>query len=284
MADSPEAQKAADAITAKLMADPVLGPLLQRQAAGQPFDANAADARLKAVGIELPPGMWISKGKVQHENMTVDNIGKALKIALPVAMGASLLAGPIGAGAAAGGGATAGAGAGASGAAAGGVAAAAGPSIWKSLAGPLIGAGTAIGSAAIQAHSNSEAVKAEQEAADKALALQERMFNQRRADEAGFRQISTGALGLLGQGMGIDMTPPVPEQPPQTSQAAATNAMNGATAGTLAQMGPPPQMSMPTNPALGSEPMVRVYSPTGSVGQVPQSKLQAALAAGGRMA
>lgn len=165
-------------------------------------------------------------------------------------------------------------------------AATAGPGLFSRLAGPIISGVATLGSTAIQAHANSEAVKAEQDAAAKALALQDKMFEQHRADEAPYRQIGTGALGLLGQGMGIDMTPP-PTPEAQSSSAFNTAKTTAQQTGTLASMGPPPappQTSMPTNPALGTEPMVRVYSPGGQVGQVPQSKLQAALAAGGRMA
>lgn len=270
MAMSADAQAAADQVTARLMADPVLGPLLQRQAAGQPFDAAAADARLKALGIELPKGMWISGGKVQHENMTLDNIGKALKIGIPVAIGAYGVGALAGAGGAASGGA---AGTGAAttvGTSAG--TAAAGGSFWSRLAGPLIGAGAGVASTAIQAHSNSEAAKLEAEAADKALALQTKMYEERRSDEQPYRQIGTGALGLLGQGMGIDMTPPKPAAPLPVggSQTPAATANSG---GTMAALGPPQPAAAPS--------MVTVKSPTGQVGQIPAAMLPNALAAGG---
>lgn len=221
MAVSADAQKAADQLTAKLMADPVLGPLLKRQAAGQPFDSNAADARLKELGIELPQGMWISKGKVQHENMTVDNIGKALKIALPIVITAGALGGFGAPGA--GGGATA------------PVAAASG-GLWSKLAAPLITtgiqAGTNLLGTKMEVNANERAAEIAAKSAEDALNWQKDVYGQRQEQLAPTIGVGNGATRALGNLMGIAEpeggyhAPPAPgsapPSPPATAPAAPT--------------------------------------------------------------
>lgn len=274
MADSPEAQQAADQITARLMADPVLGPLLQRQAAGLPFDSYAADARLKQLGIELPKGMWISGGKIQHENMTVDNIGKALKIGLPIAIGASAL-GAFG-----------------SGSSIPGVGGASepfmgpinevakdtitkGPSLLHSLLPTIIGAGASLGGAAIGSKGISDAAKIQAESADKALQVQKEQYALQRQDTAPYRALGQGAVGNLGYLSGIDTQSKVPElsqtvpNVPYGQTAAPTSPL-----GTLGQMAP---AAPAQSPQAG---MVRVKAPSGQVGLIPQARLQDALAGG----
>jgi len=317
MADSPDAQRAADQITQRLMADPVLGPLLQRQAAGQPFDSNAADARLRQLGIELPKGMWISGGKVQHENMTVDNIGKALKIGLPIVMTAGALGAfgapsvLSGAGGAAGGGGYIGAdvastagsslGAGAGAGAAGGGAAIVGakvPSLLHQLLPTIIGAGTQLGGAAIASHGQSEAAKIQAEQADRALKVQQEQYALQRQDTAPYRALGQGAVGNLGYLSGIDtqsrvpeLSSTVPKQPygtdashPAPYVVPGARGANGAQfpgAGQPDPYGTPGAAPTASLGQLGAPPMVQVRSPQGTVGMIPADQLQRALSMGG---
>lgn len=97
---SPEIEAESARLTALLQADPILGPLLAQQAAGKPFDAEAANARIQQLGIQLPPGTWISGGKVQHESKKVDNFGKAMLLGSAAAVGGYGLGAALGAGAA----------------------------------------------------------------------------------------------------------------------------------------------------------------------------------------
>jgi hypothetical protein len=158
---------------------------------------------------------------------------------------------------------------GAAGLGGGTAATAGGTGLFSKLAGPLIAGGTQIGSAAIQAKSNSDAAKLESEAAEKALALQRQMYEERRADEAGYRRIGNGALGLLGQGMGIDMTPqpaaPAPATAPQTS------------GGPMGALGPP---ASPQAPQVA---FTSMRAPNGMVLQIPNDKVQQARSYGAQV-
>lgn len=274
MAVSADAQAAADHVTQVLQADPVLGPLLKQQAAGQPFDANAANLRLQQLGITLPQGMWISGGKVQHENMTVDNIGKALKIAIPAVIGAYGVGALAGAGGAASGGAAGTAGT----TAATTTAAASTPSLLHSLLPTIIGAGTQLAGAGIAAHGNSEATKAQTEAADKALAVTEQQYALQRQDTAPYRALGQGAVGNLGYLSGIDVESRVPElsstvpkvpygqTAPMAAPTAAAPAQNLSTLGA-----PSPQASG----------FVSMKTPDGRIVNVPQAQVADAQQHGG---
>lgn len=61
----------------------------------------------------------------------------------------------------------------------------------------VIGAGVSVYGASKQANAAKDAARANQKATDASLALQERMFNQTRADQEPWRQAGVGALGRL---------------------------------------------------------------------------------------
>lgn len=61
----------------------------------------------------------------------------------------------------------------------------------------VIGAGVSVYGASQQANAAKDAARANQKATNASLALQERMFNQTRADQEPWRQAGVGALGRL---------------------------------------------------------------------------------------
>lgn len=67
----------------------------------------------------------------------------------------------------------------------------------------LIGAGAGLGGAAIAAHASGKAADQQSEASDKALALQQQMYQQNRADTAPWRQTGGKAVQTLGALMGL---------------------------------------------------------------------------------
>lgn len=177
----------------------------------------------------------------------------------------------------------------------------------------LIGAGLSAGGQAAGAAMNSSASKSAaktQAASDKeALALQERMYQQDRSDLgqtredlAPFRALGGGAAGLLGQGLGVNMTPPESKAGPwaQTSgsiakpmsslmpqvtpnEAMVADRMNvdnpaGKIADLQAMRGLP-QAAAQQNSQSG---YVQILAPNGKVGNVPASMVDKAIAMGGR--
>lgn len=277
------------ALQAKLDADPELQAALKqlRAIGGNPADPAyaATDAAVtKAItrltgSAQLPKGYKLNAGTGQIEQDTfLNRHGDTLLWALPTAgiVGGAAVGAMAGGGAAAGG-AAAGTTAGTT--AATTTAATTGFGAALKAAGPaLIGGAANLGGAAIAAHSNTEAAKIQAESADKALAQAKEIWQTQRADEAPYRQIGTGALGLLGQGMGINMTPP-----PAAPAAPAAPPANG---GTMSSMGPPPAAAPTAAPAPpgGTNGLVSVRNPqTGLVHLIPQDQVAAAQQRGGQV-
>lgn len=271
MATTADAQAAADKITTALQTDPTLGPLLKRQAAGQSFDATAANARLKQLGIELPTGMWLSGGKVQHENMTVDNIGKAVKIGSLLAIGA------YGVGALAGG-ATSGSYIGTAvahtaaqssvpiasvGASVAPAVVKAAPSLWSKLVSPAvttgIQAGTSLIGTKMQVDANKKAADIAAKAAQDALDWEKQQYATRQQQLAPSIGVGNQATVRLGELMGLP-TPAGGYQAPAQAPAAPPAA-------------PPAVPTSGPSGAPAAPDGVRMKTPQGRVILVPQAEV-----------
>lgn len=140
------------------------------------------------------------------------------------------------------------------------------PNPWKSLAPTLvtegIKAGTDLASAKIQTNANDKAAQITADQADRALAQAKAIYDQNRSDLEPYRQEGVSSLALLNSHLGLPA-------PTQTQSPAPPSS-------TLASLGPQQNTQ--------AEPMVNMLSPSGQPGQVPQSKVQQALAAGGKLA
>lgn len=256
-------QAEVDAYNAKLKAaaqqDPQLATELTKQAHHQPFNSDYVLSRLRVLGLnDAPEGSWISGGQATQEP-TNPFWTKALPL-----MGAAV-AGGLALPALAGGGAAGGAGAaGAAGAGGAGTTAATTGSLFGGLmtGRDLINAGTNVAGTLINAHAQGKAADREAEAADKALQLQREMWEKEYSDLAPYRKIGTDSLSTLSHLMGFPA-----QSAPQAAPMAGTS---------------PTGTPSPTQTPQMAAGMVKVQSPTGQVGLVPQDKLQAALAAGGR--
>lgn len=181
--------------------------------------------------------------------------------------------------------------------------------VGASLIGSAIAGGTSIVGAKMASGANKDAAKTQAASDKEALALQERMYQQDRSDLgqtredlAPFRALGGGAAGLLGQGLGINMTPPESKAGPwaQTSgsiakpmaslmpqitpnEAMVADRMNvdnpaGKFADLQAMRGLP-QAAAQQNSQSG---YVQILAPNGKVGNVPASMVDKAIAMGGR--
>jgi hypothetical protein len=198
-----------------------------------------------------------------------------------------------------------GAGALGAGGAAAGTAAAANTSIWDKIFGKstadkiMSGLGMAGGLAGslIQSNQADKATKAQQEAAAKALELQSNIYQQQRADLAPYRQAGASSLSALTYGLGLDpskqgdtTTPYFQQQGQALNNAVPQNAQRNP--------GSPTTQPIPAGNYTGGQAVPRVsslaptagdgtvsmMSPDGRQARVPQNQVQAALAAGGRLA
>lgn len=147
------------------------------------------------------------------------------------------------------------------------------------------------------AQGNDTAAQINADAATKDLAQAKTIYDQTRADEAPYRALGQGALATLGQ-HGFYIPAPAPAAPPAmvptatmmagsspaTAISAATTAAQGASGPTVPRLSTTPTTATSTLNSLGSDPLVNMISPQGQPGQVPQSKVQQAIAAGGRLA
>jgi hypothetical protein len=159
-----------------------------------------------------------------------------------------------------------------------------------------------------QATSESEALKVQKEMFDRELADEQQKYQQGRADVAQsrsdlspYRSIGQGALGLLGQGLGINVTsePPMNVASPTTpnagpmAQLAMPNASSQATA-TLSNMGidsahdAKGRLSEITNTLNGAQQASQsgyaaMRTPSGKAIQVPAHLVDQALAKGAQM-
>lgn len=202
-----------DQLTAILRSDPVLTQLFQ-QARSMGGGENEKEAliqnRLRELGVQLPNDDWsvdYDKGGWRVEQKNFFNRNKNWII--PAAIGA--VAAPVAIGALAGGGAAAGTGGAAAGtagtAAAGTAAAAAAPSLLHSLLPTIISAGAGVGGSYLAARGQSQAAKTEAESADKALQVQQQMYQQQRADFGPYRSAGQGAVQALARGLGVENYP-----------------------------------------------------------------------------
>jgi len=139
----------------------------------------------------------------------------------------------------------------------------------------------------IQSRQIDKATQAQVDAANRALALQQNIYQQQRADLAPYRGLGSGAAQFLSQGLGLpaatDTTIPA-FQPAAPMQQAQRNPNSPATtpvpaANYTGQQAVPRSMA-----GLGDGGLVNMVSPDGRPARVPQAQVQAALAAGGRLA
>src|SRR5688572_6969827 len=107
--------------------------------------------------------------------------------------------------------------------------------VGASLIGSAIAGGTSIVGAKMASNANRDAAKTQTESDKEALALQERMYHQDRADLgqsredlSPFRALGAGSAGMLGQGLGL---------PPQASPMAQMQSPVGQTSGSIGPMG-----------------------------------------------
>ncbi len=195
---------------------------------------------------------------------------------------------------------------GAGGAAAGtGAAAAANPSIWDKIFGKttadkvMTGLGMAGGLAGslIQSNQADKATKAQQEAAAKALELQSNIYQQQRADLAPYRQAGASSLSALTYGLGLDpsksadtTTPYFQQQFSAQNNAVPQNAQRNPNSPTTQPIPPGNYTGGQAVPRVSSlagtaqDGTVAMMSPDGRQARVPSNQVQAALAAGGRLA
>lgn len=87
----------------------------------------------------------------------------------------------------------------------GGAGATAGTSLWKTLAAPLIGAGTNVAGSLIQANQQSKATDAQLQAAREAEAFLKQKYAQTQAQVAPYIASGQGALASLDTGLGIKL-------------------------------------------------------------------------------
>jgi hypothetical protein len=184
-------------------------------------------------------------------------------------------------------------------AAGGSTGAAAAPSIWdrifgKSTTDKIItgaGMGANLAGSIIQSRQASKAAEAEKEAADKALALQSNIYQQQRSDLAPYRNAGASSLSALTYGLGLDpsksadTTTPYFAQQAQGQNTAAqqtSQAQNRMPPAAPSQAMPRTSLSAISAPAANG--FVNMVSPDGRPARVPQNQVQAAMAAGGRLA
>ena len=144
----------------------------------------------------------------------------------------------------------------------------------------IIKGGFDIGGALIGANAQGKAADKQAEAIEKGIALQEKMYNQDRADFAPYRGLGAGTVGNLAYLGGITLPPPEapPAQPPMS----------------LADIGSHATGQMPWNTALQQSlgavnqaeqayqgPKVKVEY-QGQTREIPATLLPRALAQGGR--
>lgn len=141
-------------------------------------------------------------------------------------------------------------------------------------------AATSVASAKIQSNAASAAAGTQSASADKALAVQQGVYNDQKAAQAPYQAIGTQALGRLQNyqpstaqfnpsnyaGGAPRQTPTAPQQP-QAPQ--MTGGQQQALGGQQA-----PQQPQQQAPSGGNDPIVKLQAPDGSVRQFPQSQAQ----------
>ena len=170
----------------------------------------------------------------------------------------------------------------------------------------IIGAGGAVAGGLIQNDAANDAQQAQTQAADKALALQGRIYDQQRADLAPYRSAGASALGSLTGLMGL-----APSSGGNTPSVLGNLGVASGTRQAVRSPGGSPvsvpaenytgDFAVPRVPeAMGNQPngiaslaanspqaksasgYVLMRAPDGRVGQIPQGMVDRALAAGGQ--
>lgn len=136
-----------------------------------------------------------------------------------------------------------------------------GSSLWKTIATAAIPAAANLVGAKVESSANDKAAQITADQADRALAQAKEIYDTNRNDLAPYRQEGVSSLALLNSHLGLPAPTQTPSAPTQT----------------LASLGQQPATT------TDAEPMVNMLSPQGQPGQVPQSKVQQALAAGGKL-
>lgn len=108
----------------------------------------------------------------------------------------------------------------------------------------LASAGAGVGGAAINARAQGKAADKQAEAIEKGIALQEKMYNQDRADFAPYRGLGAGAVGNLAYLSGINLPS---ESQPATSGAPLTKAATLESLGLQPTLGYPAKFDKQTN-------------------------------------
>lgn len=141
----------------------------------------------------------------------------------------------------------------------------------------IIGVGGALGGAAIASKAQSAAAQTQADAIQKGVDLEEKMYQQDRADLEPYRAIGAGGLSQLGYLAGI------PSAAPAAAPASSLSSLGTAVPRPASTPAPrsPAQAAAQAQAAQGGSPMVSVRSPNGHVGQIPATMLPQALAAGG---
>ncbi len=165
----------------------------------------------------------------------------------------------------------------------------------KVMTGLQLGGGLA--GSLIQSRQADKATQAQVDAANRALELQGNIYQQQRADLAPYRNAGAASLSALTYGMGLDPSKTADTTTPYFNQQA--QAQNNAVPQN-AQRNPnsPTTQPIPAGNYTGGQAVPRVsslaptagdgtvsmMSPDGRQARVPQNQVQAALAAGGRLA
>ncbi len=165
----------------------------------------------------------------------------------------------------------------------------------KVMTGLQLGGGLA--GSLIQSHQADKATQAQVDAANKALALQSNIYQQQRADLAPYRNAGASSLSALTYGLGLDpsksadtTTPYFRQQFDAENNAVPQNAQRNPNSPTTQPIpagnytGGQAQPRVSSLAGTAPDGTVAMMSPDGRQARVPQNQVQAALAAGGRLA
>ncbi len=145
--------------------------------------------------------------------------------------------------------------------------------------GGIAAAGSSIAGAKMASGATKDAAKTQAASADKALAIQKQMYDQTRTDEAPYRQLGAGAVGLLGQGLGLPAQQqtwapaPATAAQPAAPAAASGGGFLGGLGHALGALTPPGLPHLPGTGGGSPQPgqaqtasgYVQMKSPTGQV-------------------
>lgn len=144
------------------------------------------------------------------------------------------------------------------------------PSLWASLAGPAIGAGTQLAGAAINAHAQGEATDAQTAANKDALDFQKQKLAEEDQRLAPYRATGADAIGRLGTLYDFASAKNTGSGPSAAPFSVAAPAQGTVTTGTMPRSNLASLGQMPTQ----SQALVTVQAPTGERRQVPAAQAQ----------